>query len=423
MKQGDLSITTYFTKFKGIWEELDEFKQIPSCDCGASCSCGLKIIREYRDQEHAVRILRGLNDQYTTVKSQIMLMVPLSSVNSIYSLLLQQERQLSNSDQSEERMLVNVVNIGGTGNENNREFGMTLNANSSITNRGGRGGRDRGRGRVSSGREMMRSCSYCGKAGHTIETCYHKHGFPPHLQKKFGVANVNNMIVAEKICVDGNVTDVHSTQEENSKSLDNLFFEDKKQALISLFQQHKGDPAHSSLQTQAINTMIAPSAGIYHILSVSHIPLHTHDWIIDTGATAHVTFSLDTFHSHHTIDPMLIKCPNGTETTATISGTIILTRDFYLTNVLYVPSFNFNLISVSEATDFLPCQFLFNNTHCEIQDNLFLKMIGHARQRGGLYIFNTDAIYVNLGAKNRELVNTSNSVSVAAVTYTINHET
>ncbi|QHO25607.1 uncharacterized protein DS421_12g382440 [Arachis hypogaea] len=141
---------------------------------------------------------------------------------------------------------------------------------------------------------MMRSCSYCGKVGHTIETCYHKYGFPPHLQKKFGVANVNNMIVAEKTCGDGNVTDVRSTQEENSKSLDNLFSEDKKQALISLFQQHKGDPAHSSLQTQAINTVIAPSA---------------------------------------------------------------------------------------------------------------------------------DATYVNLGAKNRELVNTSNLVSVAAVTYTINHET
>ncbi|KAL1331672.1 hypothetical protein AAHE18_12G203200 [Arachis hypogaea] len=133
MKQGDLSITAYFTKLKGIWEELDEFKLILSCACGASCS----------------------------LKSQIMLMVPLPSVNSIYSLLLQQERQLSNSDQSEERILVNVVNIGRTG----------------------------GRGRVSSGRGMMRSCSYCGKVGHTIETCYHKYGFPPHLQKKFGVAN------------------------------------------------------------------------------------------------------------------------------------------------------------------------------------------------------------------------------------------
>ncbi|XP_072078166.1 uncharacterized protein [Arachis hypogaea] len=200
IKQGDLSITAYFTKLKGIWEELDEFKPIPSCACGVSCSCGLKIIREYRDQEHVVRILRGLNEQYTIMKSQIMLMVPLPSVNSIYSLLLQQERQLTNSDQSEERMLVNAVNIGGTGNENNKGFGITLNANSCITNRGGKGGRGRGRGRVSSGRGMMRSYSHCRKAGHTIETCYHKHGFSPHLQKRFGVANVNNMIVAEKTC-------------------------------------------------------------------------------------------------------------------------------------------------------------------------------------------------------------------------------
>ena len=27
-------------------------------------------------------------------------------------------------------------------------------------------------------------CSYCGKIGHTIDTCYKKRGFPPHFKFK-----------------------------------------------------------------------------------------------------------------------------------------------------------------------------------------------------------------------------------------------
>ena len=38
LKQGDLSITKYFTQLKILWEELDNFQLIPPCDCVGTCN-------------------------------------------------------------------------------------------------------------------------------------------------------------------------------------------------------------------------------------------------------------------------------------------------------------------------------------------------------------------------------------------------
>ena len=93
LKQGDMSITKYFTQLKIIWEELDNFQPIPSCNCGDICHCGLGVVRGYKDREYVIRFLRGLNECYSGVRSQIMLMEPVSDINKVLSLLMQEERQ------------------------------------------------------------------------------------------------------------------------------------------------------------------------------------------------------------------------------------------------------------------------------------------------------------------------------------------
>ncbi|XP_072054303.1 uncharacterized protein [Arachis hypogaea] len=68
-RQGDLSITAYFTKLRTIWEEIEAFLPIPKCLCGSECVCGLGTVRKYRTQRQLVRLLRGLiNDEYSTVR-------------------------------------------------------------------------------------------------------------------------------------------------------------------------------------------------------------------------------------------------------------------------------------------------------------------------------------------------------------------
>nr|XP_025648316.1 uncharacterized protein LOC112743319 [Arachis hypogaea] len=66
--------------------------------------------------------------------------------------------------------------------------------------------RERGRGRGKGGRGTTRGapklCSYCGKQGHLVDTCYQKHDFQPHLQPNhsngvpLSANSVNSVVVA-----------------------------------------------------------------------------------------------------------------------------------------------------------------------------------------------------------------------------------
>jgi hypothetical protein len=40
LKQGDLSVTKYYTSMKALWDELDFLDPVPVCTCGAACTCG-----------------------------------------------------------------------------------------------------------------------------------------------------------------------------------------------------------------------------------------------------------------------------------------------------------------------------------------------------------------------------------------------
>ncbi|XP_020972812.1 uncharacterized protein LOC107632493 [Arachis ipaensis] len=83
LKQGDLTVTSYFAMLKAIWEELENLRAIPSCvACVNGCLCGLQIVRDYASEEYVVKFLKGLNEQYSNVKSQIMLIKPLPEINT-----------------------------------------------------------------------------------------------------------------------------------------------------------------------------------------------------------------------------------------------------------------------------------------------------------------------------------------------------
>jgi pyoverdine/dityrosine biosynthesis protein Dit1 len=92
LKQGDNSISTYYTKMKKLWQELDNFRPIPISNCVENCNAAAKM-KEYKENDQVIRFLKGLNEQYSAVRSQIMLMDPLPKMGKVYSLLVQQERQ------------------------------------------------------------------------------------------------------------------------------------------------------------------------------------------------------------------------------------------------------------------------------------------------------------------------------------------
>ena len=70
------------------------------------------------------------------------------------------------------------------------------------------------------------------------------------------------------------------------------------------------------------------------------------DWILDSGAIDHICCYLALFTAYKHIQPVQIKLPNVNQVLATIAGTVSFSPSLTLINVLYLPMFAFNLISV-----------------------------------------------------------------------------
>ncbi|XP_016647541.1 PREDICTED: uncharacterized protein LOC107880502 [Prunus mume] len=92
-----------------------------------------------------MQFLMGLNESYSTIRGQILLMQPLPMVRKAYSLITQEEKQRGSSQAITEPAAMAVRN-------NQRSN--------------------------SSGRQPLH-CSHCDRDHHTVDKCYKLHGYPP----------------------------------------------------------------------------------------------------------------------------------------------------------------------------------------------------------------------------------------------------
>nr|XP_025611892.1 uncharacterized protein LOC112705271 [Arachis hypogaea] len=222
IRQGDSTITTYFTKLKSIWEELENLRAIPSClACVNSCNCGLKTIRDYASEEYVVKFLRGLNEQYSTVKSQIMLLKPFPDVNTVLAMLTQQERQF-HSDFMDTKIVSNSMEVQHSSGNNPASRGRGRGRNSG---QGTQASKSYGRGYTS------KLCTYCNQIGHLVDNCYKKNDFPTHLKQKS-----TNHISTEGAIEDSSFELIDSVQDNKSNETVLVLTPDQKEMLIALLQ-------------------------------------------------------------------------------------------------------------------------------------------------------------------------------------------
>ncbi|CAN1764855.1 hypothetical protein LINPERHAP1_LOCUS9432, partial [Linum perenne] len=87
-QQGTQSVTKYFTELVILYDELRNFHPIPDCACSLVCSCSLAKIRLYQEQDFVIQFLRGLNDNFSSPRSQVMLLEPLPSLNKVFAMMI-----------------------------------------------------------------------------------------------------------------------------------------------------------------------------------------------------------------------------------------------------------------------------------------------------------------------------------------------
>ena len=99
-------------------------------------------------------------------------------------------------------------------------------------------------------------------------------------------------------------------------------------------------------------------------VNTSHIT--SNDWILDNGATDHMVHSLQFFTSITSVVQILVRLPNGDVAKVTYIGTVQLSSTLIFENVLCIPTFSFNLVSISKPTQSPSCCCIFLSHYCFI---------------------------------------------------------
>ena len=107
-------------------------------------------------------------------------------------------------------------------------------------------------------------------------------------------------------------------------------------------------------------------------------------WILDTGATYHKVYFVDLLTSKIRVTNRTVHLPNGAIAVVTHIGSVYF-DGFVLHDVLCVPSFKLNLISICKLAHNSHYLATFTNNTCTLQGQRSRKMIGTGTERGGLY--------------------------------------
>nr|GEU40228.1 cysteine-rich RLK (receptor-like protein kinase) 8 [Tanacetum cinerariifolium] len=100
LKQVNCNIEVYYHKLKGFWDEYDALEAPYMCTC--VCNGNNERINGERDQrKQLIQFLMGLDESYSNVRGQILLMQPLPSAAKAYTMVRQKEKQIEGHYQEE----------------------------------------------------------------------------------------------------------------------------------------------------------------------------------------------------------------------------------------------------------------------------------------------------------------------------------
>ena len=231
--------------------------------------------------------------------------------------------------------------------------------------------------------------SHYGKPDHFMEKCYKLIGFPPGYKQKGKVSKAN------QVSLDGDSGQCEATSQSGSFP----FTSEQCQQLLSLLSSH----ASSSTTSDAIHsansallvifyasfqdpTCLSLKNSIFNENPSNKIAYNEETWVLDTGATDHIIHSISLFTKITSSISSFVHLPNGEKVLGTHIGTVQVTASLILKDVICVPAFSFNLISVSKFTKSLSCCLVFLSNYCCIQDLTCWKMIGLGKFHNNLYL-------------------------------------
>ncbi|KAI3721942.1 hypothetical protein L2E82_32962 [Cichorium intybus] len=167
-RQEGASVSSYYTKLRSIWDELQLVLPMPRCTCNG-CECALgKRFNDLKEKERIYEFLMGLDEDFSIIRTQILAMKPAPSLGATYHLVAEDEQQRAISGGSRRAtgdaaaFQVNLMD---------RKAPWQTQGTVQTANKGAQ--------RVSrQGNEKTEKCIFCGKEGHVKDGCFKRIGYP-----------------------------------------------------------------------------------------------------------------------------------------------------------------------------------------------------------------------------------------------------
>lgn len=370
--QGSLDVASYFNKLKSLWDELGTM--VPNH--GQKCTCAAKNgIIEEDDENKIYQFLMGLNETYLGVRSNLLMMQHFPSLDSVYNIVLNDEKQ--RQVKSISHMSPAHTDRPPAGSNQGKLSGFNFRPKVNF---------EQNRGNL--------FCRYCKKSGHLIDKCFKLHGFPQsnsYIKGRKSAAHLSTS--TDCVSVDPRNSSVSAPLGDPIASQPVIPGLSRQQCdqIVSLIQQtlSTSDQASSSMSSANFaGTFMSES-----LVSDSKLCMLTHinsaTWIIDSGASNHMTYDKNLLFDIIPLTvPYLVSLPNGYKVKVTCTGSFALTPSLTLHNVLLVPSFKHNLISVHKLMKQLNCLVLFTPTSCLLyllQDLSLKRLLDLGKEEAGLY--------------------------------------
>ncbi|GJX03223.1 ribonuclease H-like domain-containing protein [Tanacetum coccineum] len=376
LKQGDLSVPDYYHKLNSLWREFDTLTLLPTCTCGAH-----EGVLRHNQLIRLMQFLMGLNDVYQNIRSNILARDPLLDVREAFNVVSREESHRGLHPRSGSGSGNKVQPAAFVAKSNNFRGNDFKRGNNNSANRG---------------LNPNLLCKNCRLIGHTIERCYEIIGYPagfkrnPNLTRQGGNSNGNNK------GFNGNVeAPMGASTSSGSTSFDTPFTKDQMMKILSLINEKPSTSANASMAGMK-PTFFNGNAffnlhfeKFFYAQTCSYMYNLTMGWIIDSMANQHLTNSTKDMFNVSDISSLNLTLghPNGTLAKVSAIGCLRLTTNVVLFDVLVVPEYNVNLMSVHKLIKDSKLFVGFDETKCYIQDLNLVKTLGTGSKAGGLYLF------------------------------------
>ncbi|XP_075092025.1 uncharacterized protein LOC107784790 [Nicotiana tabacum] len=243
-------------------------------------------------------------------------------------------------------------------------------------------------------------CDYWKYKGHTRENCFKLHGYPSDFKNKrrggapHGQANsAVNSGISEPQGQGHHVTTTPAPA--------HFFTQEQYQQILHML--NKDNEVES-----AANVVVAGPTCTVHAFMTN---LVHNNWIVDTCATNHMVHSLNLLEKYDEIledARSKVHLPTGEQVSITHVGCSFF-KNKKVQNILHIPEFKYNLLSVSKLIKDLRCLAAFYPDFCVFQELSSRKALGIGKEELGLYILKEDDRQVFNQQVSSQLVSLSTS--------------